>query len=216
MKIARRIGEVYQEVGFWMTLIRALRKISRYIFTTNSAYWLERDLAEPIPDIDPVIPVKLTLFSKDETIAWFKEQKESWIYNPPEIACGLKEGHYFPNLKHEGRIIGYAKIGVGKVYIDDYKQEIQMAPRSTMCYDYYILPEYRGRFLSVYLIGEILKIGKIHGYNKALCHIPPWNITSVRIAEKLGFKKYKYVRHFRFFHFLRFWTTKKNCNEKNS
>ncbi len=103
MKVFKRVGEVYHEVGFWMTFVRALKKISRYIFTTNSAYWLERDLDEPIPDIDPIIPVKLTLFSKDETITWFKQQKESWIYNPPEIACGLKEGHYFPNLKHEGR-----------------------------------------------------------------------------------------------------------------
>ena len=204
-----KIKKIYEENGIIGTAARGLKKVSRYLVETNSAFWMERDLSIPVPKQKSAIPVELNLYSNQETIDWIKSCPEDWIYNPKEIEVGLKEGHQYPNLKHNGEIIGYAKIGIGRVYIADYKKVISLPKGTAFCYDYYIVPKYRGRFLSLYLIAETLRWAQAEGFKLAMGHIPPWNTASILIIERLKFKKRRYVRHFRFLGFIKFWYHKR-------
>jgi len=203
-KIFARISEIYRQDGLIEVPFRALKKCGRCIFYTNSAFWLERDLSLPIPAVKPRIPVELNLFAKEESIKWFKAQKESWIYNPREIKVALHENHIFPNIKYKGEIVGYVKAGRDEVYIEDYRKVIRLPKNVGFCYDYFIAPDFRGKNLSLYMNVEVMKFAKRLGIKKIVVHIPPWNTPSIKVSQRLGFKKFKYVRHFRILGVIKF------------
>jgi RimJ/RimL family protein N-acetyltransferase len=216
MEAIAKFKEIYSREGIKGVACKSLKRVSRSIIDTNSAFWLERDLNRPIANMRPAIPVNVDLFAREETIEWFKNRPESWIYNEKELEVAREEGHIFPNLKHQGRIVGYAKIGIGRVYIADYKKVIKLPEKTAICYDYYIIPEYGGRFLSAFILNATLRIAKEEGYIKTLGHIPPWNITALRIAQKLKFEKKSYVRHFRILGFLKFYLRRKVGNNEET
>jgi RimJ/RimL family protein N-acetyltransferase len=206
--------ELYGEYGVTVTVLRAMRKMMRWVFDTNSAYWLERDLSVPIPEVKPRIPVEINLFAKEETIEWFKKQKEKWIYNRHEIETAKKARHIFPNLKYKGEIIGYVKGGAERVYIEDYRKEIALPAHTGFCYDYFICPEYRGKNLSLFMTIETMKFVRRLGIKKIIVHIPPWNTASLKVSKRLGFVVKKYVRHFRIFGLIKIWHSRKIKNEE--
>ena len=205
----RKIKKIYAENGIIGTIARGLKKGFRYLVETNSAFWMERDLSIPVPKLKPAIPAELNMYSNQETIEWMRRCPENWIYNSKEIEVGLREGHLYPNLKLNGEIIGYAKIGIGRVYIADYKKVISLPKHTALCYDYYIVPKYRGIFLSLYMIAETLRLAQRKGFELALGHIPPWNTASIMVIERLKFKKRKYIRHFRLLGFIKLWYHRK-------
>lgn len=211
-----KIREKYREHGLFGLCKSIALKLGRYIFETNEAFWWERDLSEPITDIQPRIPVEFDLYGAQETIGWIKKRKESWIYNPRELRVGLEEGHFFPNLKYQGKIIGYAKLGRGRVYISDYKKVIQLPEDTAICYDYHILPEFQGKFLSDFVMSENLKLARRLGFKKTQGNIPPWNVAAIRVVRKLGFKKFKYVRSFRIFGIITYCYQRKINHEKSN
>jgi RimJ/RimL family protein N-acetyltransferase len=199
-----RIAEIYREEGLISVPLRALRKCGRLIFHTNSAFWLERDLTLPIPVVKPRIPVEINLFAREESIAWFRAQKESWIYNPREIEVALRGNHIFPNIKYKGEIVGYVKAGKDEVYLEDYRKVIRLPKNVGFCYDYFIAPAFRGKNLSLYMNVEVMHFARRLGIKKIVVHMPPWNTPSIKVSQRLGFRKFKYVRHFRILGIIKF------------
>ena len=209
-EIYPRLLEVYQQEGLFVAGEKVLKKVLRYLFTTNSAFWLECDLeACPPAKITPQLPVDLHVFEKEEIIEWLKDEGESWMYNRREVKVALRENHLYPYLKYEGKIIGYLKAGINRVYVDDYKKVIRLPEATGFCYDYYIVPEFRGRRLSVYMNNQMLKLARNIGLRKVMIHVPPWNIASLKVSKKLGFKKVRYIRHIRILRFFKFWYNKR-------
>lgn len=147
------------------------------------------------------MPVIIDLFAKDETLQWLRTKAENWMFNEQESTVGLVENHYFPNMKYEGRIIGYAKVGRGKVYVQDYHKVIEFPGNVAFIYDTYIAPDFRGLSLAPFFITEIMKLVKQDGMHALRCHIPPWNKASMHAYTKVGFKNKKFVRSFKIFGF---------------
>ena len=89
----------------------------------NHAYWFERDLSAPIEVLKSGIPVEVDMHGGKETLKWLEEDDRCWMLGyGDQIKISIEQGHYFPNVKHKGEIIGSAKLGFGKVYIPDFKK----------------------------------------------------------------------------------------------
>jgi O-antigen/teichoic acid export membrane protein/ribosomal protein S18 acetylase RimI-like enzyme len=191
-----------------MAVKRAVGKIIRPVFETNSAYWFEKELSGRLPQVPVSLHLKVDLSSREETIGWLKKQKEPFMYNEREIETAREKRHYFPNVKYHNKIIGYAKAGTGKVYIEDYRQEISLPRGKGFIYDLYVDSKFRGKGIAAYLLNELIAELKKQGVKKLGCHIPGWNHASAAVFERLGFKKVEYVRHFRVLGRIRFNITK--------
>jgi len=199
MGTVAKVLNIYKEEGWLVVVGRGLKKIVCLLFETNSAFWFERDLSLSLPEITPKIPVEINLFSKDETLDWLRNSGEPWMFKQRELDIGLVENHHFPNIKYQNKVIGYAKVGQGRVYIQDYKKALNLHKNTAFIYDTYVSPEYRGLKIAPFLITEIMKFLKSNGARRVGCHIPTWNAVSINAYTKVGFKKTKYIRYFKIF-----------------
>lgn len=194
-----KMKEIYRYQGLKKSPVQVIGSIIRFIFTTNSAIWFEKDLTEELADYKPKLPVEIDITSIRQTIEWLKSQEHAWVVHPKEIATALKYDHCWPSVRTNGKIIGCIKIGFGNVYIVDYNRIIEFPERMAYIYDTYVLQEQRGKGVAKFLITQAIKFLKAQGYTKVRCHIPPWNKASISAYEKIGFRKFSYIRYFRIF-----------------
>ena len=179
--------------------LQVISRILKFIFTTNNAIWFEKDLTEELVDFQLKPPIEVDLNSISKTIEWLKNQNQSWVVHPREIATAIEYNHFWPSIRINGEIIGCIKIGFGNVFIVDYNRIIKFPEKMAFIYDTYVLEEQRRKGIAKYLITQSIKFLKVKGYTKVRCHIPPWNKTSIRVYEKIGFKKISYIRFLRIF-----------------
>jgi ribosomal protein S18 acetylase RimI-like enzyme len=177
------------------TLRRTAGKALRFAFTTNSAYYFERKLASPVPEIVPRIPVTVEFDAPAETLRWIRWNGEPWMLYDDEVDIGFREHHLFPNIKHEGKIIGYLKVARKNVYIHEYRRTVALPDDNVFIYDAYVSPEYRGLKTARYMVAETLDRLKAAGLSSIGCHIPPWNRSSLNLFVSLGFTRTRYVRY---------------------
>jgi len=195
----QKAERIYLEKGLIELVKRLVLRGLKIVFETNSGVWYQKDLSKNCNEIDPRIPVTIDFFSADKTIKWLQEVDIPWVYNQQEIDIGMKEGHYFPHVKHGDSIIGYIKVGRNNVYIADYKKSIGFPRDVAFIYDTYILPEYRNLNIASFAINEVSKFLKNQGFKKVMCHIPSWNIPSIRAYTKVGFEDLKKIRWIKIF-----------------
>lgn len=182
-----------------MSLRRLTGKILRFIFTTNSAIWLVKDLTEELTDYQAKIPVEIDMNPIGQTIEWLKSQNQSWVTNPQEIATALEYNHCWPSVRTNGKIIGCIKIGFRNPYIVDYNRVIELPERMAFIYDSYVIQGQRGKGVAKYLLTQAFKFLKAQGYTRVGGYVASWNKASIRACEKIGYKKASYIRYFRIF-----------------
>jgi len=197
--ICLKAKTIYRNDGILPLIGRIIKKSFFLLFEMNRAGWFERGLSTPVNRYDPRVLLKADLSSKDETLQWIENQSIPWANNPREDAVGLEQGHYFPNVKYQGKIVGYMKIGYGKVYIQDFKKDILPGEGVAFVYDSYVLPNYRGLGIAPFLMTGVMVFLKKNGFKKVMCHIPPWNHASISFFTKCGFKKTKSIAYFKIF-----------------
>lgn len=190
-----KIKKAYRTGGIFLVLKGGFKKS----FEMNKAYWFERDLSLPIPKFNAKIPLEVNIQAKDETFEWLKKEDRVWMLDPQEIKVALEQGHFLSNIKYKGQIIGSIKVGFGKVFILDFKKNIYFPDKVAFHTDVYVVPEYRGLGVTPYLMTEVMRFLKDKGFVKIRCHIPPWNVASIKSHTKIGFKKIRYIRFFRIF-----------------
>ena len=131
----------------------------------------------------------------NQTFNWIKLQNKPWMLNDVEKEVAVREGHYWGNVKYNGIIIGYIKCGFNNVYINDYKKTVTFSRNVGFIYDTFILTEFRGRRVASYLINETCTFLKKNGFSKVICHIPSWNIASIKAYSRAGLKRTKKIRY---------------------
>ncbi|MCP4746137.1 MAG: GNAT family N-acetyltransferase [Desulfobacteraceae bacterium] len=174
------------------------------VFETNSAIWHENVLNRKHTGITPAIPLHIDFTNFAVTFNWIKTHNIDWMINQKELQTALKEKHYWLNIKHKERIIGYLKIGFGSVYINDFRQIIHFSKDTAFIYDTFVMPEFRNKKVAAYFINEACDFLKTKGFKRVLCHIPQWNRSSMKAYGSAGFKKKKFVRWIKFFGFKKF------------
>jgi len=179
--------------------MKVIGRIFRFIFTTNSAIWFERDLTNEIIDYQPKIPVEIDTSSTDKAIEWVKSLNQLWMTDPKEINTALDNNHCWATAHINGKIIGCNRIGFRNVFITDFNKVVEFPKKMSFFYDIYTIPEQRSNGVAMYLVIQSLKFCKSKGYTKVGNHVPAWNKASIRVSEKMGFKRVCYIRNFRIF-----------------
>lgn len=203
MEAFAKIYNMYKGEGVGITVKRALRKASRFIFETNNSFLFVRDLAESVAGVTPAIPVEVNFQSRDETIRWLKGRQEPWMFNEKEIEVGVRWNHFYPNAKYKGEIVGYLKIGIKEVYVDDFEKVMPLSQESAFIYDTYVLPSLRRHNIASFMICETMKFLRNAGIKTIYCHIPLWNAASINTYTKSGFRKDRYIRHIKILRLLK-------------
>jgi len=170
---------------------------------------MEKDLSEGFPQISCNIPLEINISNPEETVDWIKNHGEPWMYVPREIEVGLREKHLFANVKYNQRIIGYCRVGIHRVYISDYRRVFELKQGSAFIYDSYVVADFRNQGVITFLKIKIMEELRRRGFKKIRNHVPPWNTASLKVSDKLGFKKTAHVRHIRILGFLTFCLRKK-------
>ena len=104
-------------------------------------------------------------------------------------------------LKEQGNIAGYLKVGRGPTYIGDIDKTVVFEPKTAFIYDTFILPEYRGKNLSVFVVDEVARYLKNQEFERILCHIEKWNTPSIRAFQKAAFHAFGSIRFVRIAYF---------------
>lgn len=185
---------------------RRLRAIKRFVYQSNAALWYQKDLLEGSTAPDMRLPVRVDIHDAEGTLKWLRAFQESWMYNEKEIDVGLKEGHYFANAKLDGRIIGYTKIGIGRVYIYDFGTCLALPGHVSFLYHVYVEKEFRKNSIAQNLILGVISDLVPKGYRSMSCHIAHWNTPSIRLFESLGFRCIADVGFHGIFRLLKVWT----------
>jgi len=192
--IYSKVIQTYMDGGAEQVLKKSLQKIRYLIYHTNNAHWYRLDLRNvTIENNMQYNDITVDLDNKYETISYIKEYG---YYYPMEINIGLVANHLYSSLKYNGKIIGYNKTGYSKVYIEDFKKVYTFPDKVAFTYDTFIDPKYRNRKLGTYLLGEVCKKLKEQGFKSIWAHISPWNIASITMHQRLGFKKYSLIIYY--------------------
>jgi CelD/BcsL family acetyltransferase involved in cellulose biosynthesis/ribosomal protein S18 acetylase RimI-like enzyme len=222
--IYRKVRDIYRYEGIKNLSVRIINRVLSFMISYNSAVWFEKDLTEETQSIETKIPVELDLHSGTRTIDWIEKQKKSWLINEKEILTGVILNHYFPTALHNGKIIGYVKVGFNAIYITDYNRIMSVPDDMVFIYDTYILQKYRGKGVAPFIISETLKHMKNMGYKYVRCHIPKWNKSSIRAYKKLNFREVNFIRCIKIFGipiitaapFKRYYSSHKNKGLRNA
>ncbi len=193
---------IYRTAGYRSLIRRGNERLRRTLLVTNSAYWFAffTGRGDELPGEDsPRTDVTIEMSSPEETIRWIQYCGEQWMYKEKEISTGREEAHLYPHIKADGKIIGYAKVGLGRVYIEDYDTIVTLPAQHAFIYDTFVDPQYRGKKIAPFLVRTIIRYLKTRGIISFGCHIPSWNKASMSVYEGIGFRRMKYVRHVRAF-----------------
>jgi len=189
-----KVKKAYKSGGVSLLLKRSFRKTSQTIFRTNNAYWYAKDLTLPIPDIEPKIPAEID-WDFSNTVEWIKTNTVFSYAEEREIETAIKQNHYYPNVRYQGNIIGYIKVGYGEVYVMDFDKIVRFQNGTAYIYDVLTLPDFRGQGIAPFLVTEVMRFLKQRGYKRLLCHIPEWNTASASSFTKCSFERIKRIRY---------------------
>lgn len=189
---------------------RLIKSGGSHFFRASNSLWYCRDLTERCPILSAGSSLRVDISDTEGTLDWLRTFSEPWMYNPKEIEVGLREEHFFPNIKLQGQIIGYSKIGIRRVFIDDFQMSIFVPDRIAFLYHIYVLQEYRKKDVAKQLLTAMLHELKKRGYKKIFCHIEKWNKPSIRLFESIGFRRIADITFFKIFCILRIWRTRSN------
>jgi GNAT superfamily N-acetyltransferase len=185
------------------------RLIHRLVYEKNEAFWYCRDLSEAVAPVAIDLPVEIELNDPEETISWLRRFDEPWMYHEKEIRVGLAEGHYFANAKFQGTIIGYAKVGRNRAYIDDYTRVVGLPEGTALLHHIYVLREYRKHNVAKYLLNRLLQECREKGFSSMCCEIAVWNEPSMRLFSSVGFERIAHVKFLKLFGVLRRWRVRR-------
>lgn len=190
---------IIKNKGIKVFFNKCLMKVYRIFFQTNNALWFKKDLRESSLDIDVDIPIKLIFTKIDRLINWLEAKKSNfpWIYVEKEIRIARSANHIYPFIVHKDKIIGYIKIGLNMVYIQDFDETVPLPPRDAFIYDTFVLPEYRGKHIAAFLVQEVSEYLRRAGYERVWCHIPPWNTASIKVYQRVGFQEIACIKFMR-------------------
>lgn len=190
MRFFFKVVKVYKKGGVPFVL----QRVKERLFETNSAWWLVRDLSEPIQEYPSPFSLHITSERYADVVNYMKLKDH---ITEPEIEVASRMGHWFLGLIANGSIRGFCKCGFTKVYINDFQKIITLPRNLAFIYEYEIDESLRGKGVGYFFISSVLQRFSSAGYDFAACHIPIWNRASFNVVEKCGFKKQDFVRFFR-------------------
>ncbi len=191
-----RSRETIRAEGWCKFVRKAMSTCKELAYTTNVACWFRRDLSQAVQHVSGNGDFDVEVSSDERIVTWLKKHHQSfrWLYIPEEIRLKNACEHYYPIAVHNGKIIGYIKIGIDRVYVRDFDRVLRLPARTAMVYDTFVLPDYRRKGVCSQLISASVKLLSDQGFESVWCHIPPWNRASTTAYSQAGFNKVARIR----------------------
>lgn len=199
--IINKSSKIIHDQGVLSFTVWAVKSFSRRIFVRNCATWYCVPLNQQTNTVklEPKKEISVTFDRIDEVLLWLKNQHRDygWMYVAKELELIDSEKHIIATVRKENEIIGYIKIGKGKVYISDFDSIIPLSDSTALIYDTFILPQHRGRGFASSLLFEVVNNFRGSKINCVWCHIPDNNKASQKVYMKNGFCKVAHVKFVR-------------------
>ncbi|HEX8163313.1 MAG TPA: GNAT family N-acetyltransferase [Pyrinomonadaceae bacterium] len=189
---ARRLPEL----GARESLARLTRRVANAV--GERARWLTL-IAAP-SDLLPAEPVlgegEVCSFNEDELrdlLRWQGASQETGREISARVRRApdeLRKGRTLHTVLVNGRLAGWgwSYWPQGPERIDVTQTELEFAPRSVSLYDFYTIPEYRGRRLYQALLTHILRTRFAEGAERAYIMVRDTNVASRKAIERVGFR----------------------------
>jgi RimJ/RimL family protein N-acetyltransferase len=200
-KVFEKILVGMRQVGITKFLGPVINRLPRAVFERNNHVWLVRRLDVKMAEIEPAIPVTIN-FSRsefDETYDWIKRNDRLWGHHEKERQVAVSTAHYWVNIKHEGKIVGFVKFGAGNAYVSDYDRTIVFPDDVVFLYEDHVARDYRRNKIASYAINETCKFCKKQGYKKVVTYVHEWNIASLRSMSNAGFERVRTIYYYKIF-----------------
>ena len=198
MELTKKISTTVNQDGITGLVWKTVKKAAGFLFYSTCSTWFECRMGKPEKLIIPDFQTEINMLEADKgnLIEWLLEHRSQypWIYSEKEIMSAQLNNHQFLMLKHYQEIIGYVKIGFGPTYINDFARSITFDTETAFIYDTFILPEYRGKSLAVFMLNELTDNLRAQGIKRIICHIEKWNVPSIKSFSRAGFKEKMTIR----------------------
>jgi ribosomal protein S18 acetylase RimI-like enzyme len=180
---------------------RAAAKVSQFLWQSNSADWYCVGLPSEPPGLAqrPAENLEISLDCTEAAIEWMRllKQQFGFAYVEEEVAAARQHGHVYALARLDGQRAGYIKLGLEKAYVGDLGRKMLLPADAGFVYDTFVHPDYRGRHLAPHLVAKAMECAALRGCRSLWCHIPRWNIQSIRSFARCGFQRRGYIVNFR-------------------
>jgi len=198
LSFAEKVRRVRKTEGIAGVARHALCKIRSILFEWNSAFWYERDVRKPCDEA--LIPgLQVTFDGTESTLNWIVNLGQEYMVHPDEVAVAQTERHLFGAARAHGEMVGYVKVGFGRVFVQDFGKAVRFPNDVAFIYDTFVLPSKRGQGIAGGMIRAAVQELQQRGFVGIRCHIPRWNRASMHAFEKCGFKRRKHIQYTRIF-----------------
>jgi ribosomal protein S18 acetylase RimI-like enzyme len=195
--IGVKVIKAWKQGGLHSIVKSGIRNLVDALLINSKAIWFKCDLpvsgriksSDPedkyweVTDVDTV-----RAFAFEEGISWIDDEEDR---------CAEDNRHLMIILKDRQQIIGYIKAARNRCYIADFRRSFNLCSNTAFIYDTYIAKNHRGRNLSSLLIKAMIGELERTGIERVFCHIPEWNVASIRNYERCGFKVLYPIRFIR-------------------
>lgn len=148
--------------------------------------WLERSLDAPIPEVVSSVAIELARLGPDRLADYLAFLPEA---TPETFQARLAAGHFCLGAWLDGRLVGLRWIAVGWYRSRELGGLLWLAPREACAYGSITLPELRGGGIAASLSRMMMEHLRAAGFHRVVSVIAPDNHASLRVAEKLGYRR---------------------------
>lgn len=157
------------------------------VYFRHQSIWFDLPLTDQMEVIRPKFDGWLDFDNPDKIYNWIAERNVSGTNDPHEIAHMKAAEHYFVGIMNGDKIMGYMKLGWDKVYVLDYRIELQMPAETYFVIDIFIAPENRGLGAGPFLSSASAIEMKRRGYNRAVMHVRTDKTPMLKSGAKAGY-----------------------------
>jgi ribosomal protein S18 acetylase RimI-like enzyme len=149
------------------------------------AWLLERPLDEPVPAIEPRLPVVIGALGDDECDAYRAFRPET---PEAELHRRFRAGDGCFVARHQGRIVCANWWATGSAWNHFLGRTLELEDGEAYVYDSWTLPALRGNALAPALAVALLAHLRAAGYRRVLTVVSPENAANLRARAKSGYR----------------------------
>jgi GNAT superfamily N-acetyltransferase len=147
---------------------------------------LERELAEPLPDLGGIAGLEFGLLVPADALEYAALVPGS---SATQLDDRLRAGHRGFGIRHQGRLIGVSWAALGRVQVPYLRGTLALQPDEALVHGAFVAEEMRGKQVSSQ--GGLYRLRWLRdaGYRRAVAAILPENTAAFGPPEKLGYRR---------------------------
>jgi GNAT superfamily N-acetyltransferase len=147
---------------------------------------LERELAEPLPDLGGPAELEFGLLELTDA-----EEYAALVpgASTEQVGDRLRAGERGFTVRHRGRLVGVSWAAFGRVRVDYLRGTLALAPDEALVQGAFVAPDMRGQHVSSRGSVSRLRWLRDAGYRRVVTAILPGNTAGFGPPEKLGYRR---------------------------